>query len=955
MVTTGRQNPSTGGDRQLIALAQVLQTLRETTEQRPLIEATLAYLQAEIVDYRVLWLLLYDRAKHSLLGQGGKAPDLGNQNFLYSAVPLKSGDLLEQIVLQQRSLIVPNLREEARGGALIKIAQVSGIQGAMIFPIHHEKICYGLVLLGSERWGILARSEEKALLGVVLGQLASSLHRWDQAQSHQSQKQAERPLLQVIQGLPIHSTLGDRIRLILESVHGFLEPTQTAFYRYEPQGRYFTQESLSSQSRTPRKRPGSESVAPTLEVQGHLKFYKALTSNNLISASTVQSTLPPDATQALLTQVQGRSFLAAPLMHQGQILGFLSAQTTDPRIWTEEEKQLLQGAAQLLALVSPLETIEQDLARQHQGQKLLMQVSHAIRSDQDWQSMVAQVGPLLGNYFQADRVALMVFEPEEEVFSIGFQHKRDPKAKDLPAYWSNLSEVDWRLLEQVEEGVALESVADDLRLLAWRDDFLEGGIQSVLACGTLARPPQEGALILGCGQPRTWSHDDRRLACALGQHLGQALRQWRLQQDWEHQQHLYQVLQWGLTTIQQAADVETLEQTVTAYIGQVIQAPMAALVTWKPRRPVGKFAAIAATTEDFALPPKAQISLADVLIQQILASDGLLRLSIDQITPDTRQWLSAPSLERLVAVALRTTPEDEPLGVMIVGDRQGAHWSERSLSVVGVLATELAWYRRNLTLLQRLNHSQNRLRQLSWYKHYRFIELRRLMENSQGQLAQGLQELAPLAQTALPKATLQTLAKVNQRCQQSAGQLGQALTEALQIVRYEQWQLQFYQRQMPLASFLKRSLVRVDPLVKQRHLWVQIHAEDNLLELSGDVGKLEGILYQMLVLACHRSPEQGRIDVWCRLVDSTTLDLSITDGGHLEPYMLQELQQGRERDALAPSTLDQPPGLLLAICQSLLADMGGTLEFYTLEDDRTLSRLVLPFITPKDGGNPPQF
>jgi len=86
----------------------------------------------------------------------------------------------------------------------------------------------------------------------------------------------------------------------------------------------------------------------------------------------------------------------------------------------------------------------------------------------------------------------------------------------------------------------------------------------------------------------------------------------------------------------------------------------------------------------------------------------------------------------------------------------------------------------------------------------------------------------------------------------------------------------------------------------------------------------------------------GRIDIWCRTLDPHWLELSITDNGVIEPRLLEELHTGRSQDLLAPSTLDQPPGLHLFICQSLMQQIGGEFNLYKLEDSRILSRLIIP-------------
>lgn len=36
------------------------------------------------------------------------------------------------------------------------------------------------------------------------------------------------------------------------------------------------------------------------------------------------------------------------------------------------------------------------------------------------------------------------------------------------------------------------------------------------------------------------------------------------------------------------------------------------------------------------------------------------------------------------------------------------------------------------------------------------------------------------------------------------------------------------------------------------------------MSISGDIVKIELVLYELLVAACHRSEPGGRIDIWCR-------------------------------------------------------------------------------------------
>lgn len=104
MVTSSRSTLSQQADNSIPALSQVLQHLREETDAAALLDTCLGYIQQQ-VDYRLVWMLRYDRAGHCLQGQGGSGPNQSQPDFLRERVLLKSGDLLEQLMIQPRSLI----------------------------------------------------------------------------------------------------------------------------------------------------------------------------------------------------------------------------------------------------------------------------------------------------------------------------------------------------------------------------------------------------------------------------------------------------------------------------------------------------------------------------------------------------------------------------------------------------------------------------------------------------------------------------------------------------------------------------------------------------------------------------------------------------------------------------------------------------------------------------------
>ena len=106
--------------------------------------------------------------------------------------------------------------------------------------------------------------------------------------------------------------------------------------------------------------------------------------------------------------------------------------------------------------------------------------------------------------------------------------------------------------------------------------------------------------------------------------------------------------------------------------------------------------------------------------------------------------------------------------------------------------------------------------------------------------------------------------------------------------------------------------------------------------------KIEFILYELISAACRRSPARGRVDVWSRPLAQQWIELSITDDGDVDEAIIVALTEGNRRDHLADSPLERPPGLNLAICQSLMLRLGGEFILEKLDDNRIRSSVMFP-------------
>jgi signal transduction histidine kinase len=302
-------------------------------------------------------------------------------------------------------------------------------------------------------------------------------------------------------------------------------------------------------------------------------------------------------------------------------------------------------------------------------------------------------------------------------------------------------------------------------------------------------------------------------------------------------------------------------------------------------------------------------------------------LPISELKSQTRQWLSGPSIQQVMVLALRTEPEVMASGVLILADHPNRRWSELDLEVFATLIQQLVQIHRSMHTSQRLQEQYQKLEMVNWYKHRRLEELYRNLVGASNHLID--------LSTQLP-ASLATLAAP------SLKHIRNSLTELPHLIKRESWRLRYGSDTGVLVSLLKRSIDRVEGLVKQNQLRIQVHNQEPM-SLTGDIGKIDLVLYEMILAACHRLSIGGKIDIWCQCIDNTWAEISMTDNGEIDLELLVELNQEASPDWLAANRqLQRAPGRHLRVCQQLSLQLQGRLDLYKLEDGRTLTRLVLP-------------
>ncbi len=919
-------------ERRLIALARVLKVLREAEEPAAMIALALEHLQSEL-NYSLLWLGTYDRDNHRIISRHHLAPK--KDRLLTATFGLSPGDLVEQVVLQQRPLIVNDLQVEPRAGDWSPLAERLQVRGALLFPMRYRDACHGLVLLGSPHWGQAPSQSERTYLSTVLSTLAENLHHYEQTQQQQHQKRPEIPIFKLITQVDDPVDFDTQLETVLAETHRFTEADRVRLLWFDPQKFMFWERLVTPAGRGRHQRSTADTTTLTIPANTIRGAYQALCKNQLVVGES-QGLVVVNLPERLMQSLQARSLLAVPVLSQGDLKGFMTVEAQNARIWSTDDKAYVTAAGRLAGLMAPAMAMGDTLDQSQADHQFLMGLARSIHSDGDWRKTLDTCGDHLCERLQASQFIVLLHDAERGGYEITFQRETTGK-RGSHRRWTSLDEVDWQMLERSSEVIAINDLNTDLKLVAWRDNFQALGLQSLLVCNVSPGHAPEAIILLASSQPRHWTPVEGKLLMAVGQQLDLILHQWQLQRQMSQQEQLYDSIQWGLQTLQRTFQPDQLEEAANRHIAELLQVPLIALLHWDTGHDAAHINHFMVRHKDFGADPNATIPLdADALISWALQTDGLIPVTFEDFPATTQAWIWGPAESKFLLMALRTAPDHGCDAVLVLADHRDRKWSDYHLSLVTLLTNQLAWSRRHLNLAEMLLTQREELEQLNWYKHKRFDEVHRRLDIS----VQRLEELSS-----------QTGPLIVQRQQQLIRQLSSLVTGMTPMLKNEQWQLNTNYQTTPLISLLNRLMERTSPLIRARHLWSKVHNESSAI-IGGDIVKIEFVLYELLVAACERSPDQGRIDVWCRPIDRNTIELSITDDGEVPDLLLSELLNGRPEDILAPSTLDEPPGLHFAICQTLMQQIGGEFSLQKLEDKRMVSRIVLTIANKGNNSRP---
>jgi GAF domain-containing protein len=906
----------------------------------------------ECFQFDLIWIAQYETQYQVLSGIDGILPNTErDQGILRQKQQILPGDLFDQVLLTGAPTEITDLKQEQRAGNWQAIANRQNIQGTVLLPIRYRHQSLGVVMVGTTLWGGHPRAEEMIELKMFAGALGSELARLAHPSSALSAKPSQLSIGKMSQILAA-TTFDERLKLVLEQAHEILQPSRSCLYWIDAEHQVCRLQDIYTGPQL--KRAGTKSP-PQVEMalQSVASFYQSSLQNQLVAISDVQGMLNSNqAPTRLMTLTRSRAWLSAPITDRGRLVAVLAAETNEPRLWSDTDKQSIQLLAQLMGQGNQDRSTDPVMGQSEPSglTGVLNTLRESYQNSEQWDKALQHCLELLGLQFAVRWAAIITHDSEDRDFRCRaqfFHKKKQPFPDRLPA----LSEVDRKMLGRMSDAISVQSLEQDLRLMSWRQPLADRGIQSLilLKLGSDLKP--DSFLSIATDLPRTWTPEEIGAATHVAEPLGQALHQ---REQWLNdtvQVKFMHRLNQGLQTIQQTLPGDTLFSVTAQVLHQLLEVECVAILRWLPDRPEATIAALINDSK-FHINPDVPIEWeTDSFLQKMLfqatdeASNSALphlfaeRGSLEALAAQNSGWLTGMGRVDILGVPLQMYPDDPCLGMVLILDSRRQHWSTLQREGIQLLTRELTLHHRSDFLLTRLTQKKEALECLNWYKQRNLESLSRLWTEQMSKF----QNLLASEVGAAGTASGQSGARGRNR--NPAGDLYQAFSQLETILKTEMWELQLEPETISIATLLRRSLERIEEVTRVRQLWAQVHnlTPSVSLQISGQ--KLELMLVELLLAACYRSKVGDRIDIWCRALPEQWVEISITDNGRLNPQLINAIQQPAAQRSLDTSVLESLPGLHFKVCQSLIERLGGQIELAQLEDGRSLSRLILP-LTP---------
>ncbi|MEM9137010.1 MAG: ATP-binding protein [Cyanobacteria bacterium P01_F01_bin.42] len=924
----------------LEAFRQVVYELQAAPDIAALCTVATSYIQ-NYLGYELIWIGLYDAEAETLEGPWCTADDTNIHSKKILVLP---GDLFDQVLLTRRLATIPSLQEDNRGGEWQQMAQDQGIQGTVLQTIRYRKESLGVLLVGSQKWGISPRQDESEHLTILANTIGATVKYLqscvpqDGGNSKLSSDQALKKLLPILAKCQSWDAKLISIAATIES----RSPISGLYLLDADSGEFIGRRIHNIQRQTSYR---SRKPSYTVNYHQNASFFNMLEQQPNLAVGDTSSSVGMSVPHTLVSTLDARAFLFQPVLVNQSLVGFWVLADPEPTQWSSTDKDALAQCASLVELTYPASThhlTEANHMDETGAPAETCELPSPLSTAEEWNTGLNLWLKWLTQRFQCEW-SILLDHRADSYFPDQYFCTHRPKTFSQSTRFHSLSQIDEKLIARQNAALDVVNLNEDVRLIAWRDLLLSQGVQSILVSRLSQEIPLQGVLIVGNATARRWRPEEADELQALADRLQHVRNQRAAQTQILNERLLSQRFRQGLQILQNTKSSQSFVEQAAKIVVQLFNVKGCGILLWPPGRTYAKVkAAVSPGSDQFAVPIGTKVELSDPLIHTFIqpaTQDQILMQPVGITSADfseeTQRWLFTREEWSLVGIPLQPQPRQTVFGVLFMADPQAISLSDDEKETLSDLARHMAWILSSSHATEAWRKDYTALHTAHWCQN-------KLLGASFEQILGQCQPFRSEPRLSVPETATEAIASIDQ-----------SITRLYDFNAKFIPPLELETESITLVRLLRELLDQLESTFAAKQIWVQVHhLKQSNVAIKSSKAHLVYVLDEVLKAAAVRSETGGRIDVWCRMNQPEWLELSITDNGRLDPRFLRDLNLGHHRDRLKPSLLMEDLGHRLLACRSLVKSLGGKLDISALEDQRTMTRFILPCVTDEPGQRP---
>lgn len=174
------------------------------------------------------------------------------------------------------------------------------------------------------------------------------------------------------------------------------------------------------------------------------------------------------------------------------------------------------------------------------------------------------------------------------------------------------------------------------------------------------------------------------------------------------------------------------------------------------------------------------------------------------------------------------------------------------------------------------------------------------------------------------------------------------INDLLDLAKAEAGKMELKIERTSIQDLCQGLVAFFSPMTEESMIKVKLKVADDIPIIRTDAGKVQQILYNILSNAIKFSPENGKVEIYARMLDDVTVRVSVTDSGPgiAEEYQAHIFEKFRQLDGSITRNTSGT-GLGLAISKELADLLAGTLSVESQPEKGATFHLDIPVNLPE--------